>query len=281
MATLLQMLTQHVFSANMCCPSATFAVWSSAWLAGSAASDDVLDALLAWGDEHEVFAADPGSAQAFDLPELGAPPAGPVPLLASLRRQGQRGLRLVLPVAGDVRGLDGGGAFTAAALRAGEAVLLGDLDYGIVPEPVAEGLLRWSLFTLRTPARREYVSLAEAERGLTDAIRDSAGALQAADVARERPDVRTELAARVRSASSAAWPEGIPTRTVRVLQRAEEVNAIVELANADDPGGAVSASSAHHRAEALRPLADAIRTARCAAVDEATRVFSEAIDRQS
>jgi hypothetical protein len=46
--------------------SATFAVWSSAWLAGSAAPDDVLDALTPWAEAHDVVAADEATAAATD-----------------------------------------------------------------------------------------------------------------------------------------------------------------------------------------------------------------------
>ncbi|NBH07019.1 hypothetical protein GTY80_27745, partial [Amycolatopsis sp. SID8362] len=171
----------------MCRPSATFAVWSSAWLNGAAASDDVLDALLAWGEAHDVVAADAAAAEAFALPLAFNRAATPVQLLMALRSQGAKSLQLVLPVPGDVRGLGGGGPFTDAALRAGDAVVLADLGFGIVPEPIAEGLVRWTVYSLASPARPEYVGLAEAEHGLTDAIRASAGALQALDVASDRP----------------------------------------------------------------------------------------------
>jgi hypothetical protein len=71
----------------------------------------------------------------------------------------------------------------------------------------------------------------------------------------------------------------MPGRSLRVLQRAEEISAILAIARTDDPGGALSASAAVQRAEALRPLAEAVRTARGAAVNEAVRVFADQGDR--
>ncbi|NIJ12220.1 hypothetical protein FHU38_002564 [Saccharomonospora amisosensis] len=266
----------QVRSIPVCCPSATLAVWSSAWLHGAAASDDALDALLTWGEAHEVVAADTATADSFDVPVTGAVPATPARLLAALRRLGGTDARLVLPVPGDPRGLGGGGAFTDAALRAGEAVVFVGLGYGVVPQAIAEGLMRWTVLATSADATPEYVSLAEAEHGLTDAIRDSAGALQALDVASERPGVREELSARLRATPRAQWPDGTPGRALRVLQRAEEVAAILALAHADQPGGALSASAASRRADALRPLTDAVRMARCAAVNEAVRVLAGA-----
>ncbi|WP_298177674.1 hypothetical protein [Saccharomonospora sp.] len=265
----------------MCCPSATLAVWSSAWLSGAAASDDVLDALTVWGEAHEVVAHDDTTAEAFDLPVTGDVPATPARLLGALRRLGVSGGHLVLPVAGDVRGLGGRGPLTTAALRAGEALVFSELGYAVVPQSLAKGLLRWTVFGMTShpmlgmPAP-EYVPLSEAEHGLTEAVRNSAGALQALDVARDRPGVRAELSAALRTKPRPEWPRGMPGRALRVLQRAEEVDTILALAQADEPGGAMSASAAARRAEALRPLGDAIRRARCAAVNESVRLFSQA-----
>ncbi|ANN17606.1 hypothetical protein [Amycolatopsis orientalis] len=263
----------------MCRPSATLAVWSSAWLNGAAASDDVLDALQVWGEAHDVVAADAAAAEAFDLPLAFNRAATPVQLLLALRAQGAKSMQLLMPVPGDVRGLGGGGPFTEAALRAGEAVVLPDFGYGLVPETIAEGLMRWTVYSVPMPGVLEYRPLGEAEHGLTDAIRASAGALQTLDVASDRPGVRAELSARLRSATDAPWPAGMPGRSLRVLQRSEEIAAILAIAESDDPGGALSASAALRRAEALRPLAEAIRNARYAAINEAVRVFADQADR--
>lgn len=258
----------------MCCPSATLAVWSAAWLHGAAASDNALDALLAWGEAHEFVAVDDVTGEALGLPVAGEVAATPGELFPLLRRAGVTGARLVLPAPGDPRGLGGGGPFTNAALRAGEATVLSGAGYGFVPGEVAEGLVRWTCYPVSGEPPPEHLSLASAEHALLDAIRDSAGALRSLDVASERPGVRAELSAKLRSAPRPDWPPGTPGRALRVLQRAEEVGAIVALAHADEPGGALSASAAGMRADALRPLADAIRTARCAAVNEAVQAFA-------
>ena len=264
----------------VCRPSATFAVWSSAWLNGAAASDDVLDALLAWGEAHDVVANDAAAAEAFDLPLAFNRAATPVQLLLALRSHGAKSVQLVLPVPGDARGLGGGGPFTEAALRCEEAVVLTELGFGIVPEPVAEGLMRWTVYSITATAPLEHTPLSEAEHNLTDAVRASAGAMQALDVARDRPGVRAELSAHLRARQHVTWPSGTPGRAVRVLQRAEEIAAILAIAESDDPGGALSASASTLRAQALRPLSNAVRIARCAAVNEAVRVFAEQADRR-
>lgn len=250
------------------------AVWTSAWLNGSAASDDVLDALQAWGELQEVTAGDEHAADRFDLPRPGDRPVGPALLLACLRRAGATTGALVLPAPGDVRGLGGPGPFGVAALAAEEAVVLPSASVGLVPEEVAEGVLRWSVYALPSPPNLEYVGIGEAERGMTEAVREAATTLVSLDVARHRPGVRTEIEAALKSRPRAPWPPGMPGRALRVLERAAEVAAILHAAMGDPDGGTVSASAARARVAALRPLSDAVRSARCAAVGEAVRLLA-------
>lgn len=252
-------------------------MWSSAWLSGSAAADDVLDALQDWAELHEVVAADERLATVLEIPVRGEPAGQPAALLAALRRSGSVSGRLVMPVPGDVRGLGGASQFAAEALRAGEAVVLSGL--GVVPERVAEGIIRWTVFEVAPHTPVANVPIGEAEHELTGAMRVAAGMLIELGVAKQRAGVREELQARVAERTHARWPGGMPQRALRVLQRAAEVSAILELAMEDEPGGALSASSALKRAEALRPLFHAVRTARCAAVADAVRTLSDHAER--
>ncbi|GAB3449836.1 hypothetical protein GCM10027436_45170 [Actinophytocola sediminis] len=252
------------------------AVWSSAWLSGSAAADDVLDALQCWAESHEVVAADERLAASLELPERGTPGAGLATLLAALRRAGADAAQLAMPVPGDVRGLGGPSPFASEALRSGEAVVLDGL--GIVPERVGRvdtGIMRWTVFDITQLPPAANVPLGEAEHELTGAMRVAAGMLIELGVAKKRTGVREELQARIAERTKASWPEAMPQRAVRVLARAAEVASILELAMEDEPGGALSASAAHKRAEALRPLFHAVRTARCAAVADAVRTLAD------
>jgi hypothetical protein len=253
------------------------AVWTSAWLSGAAAADDVLDALQDWAELHEVVAADENLAASLEIPLRGEPGGAPATFLAALRRTGVGSGRLVMPVPGDVRGAGGAGTFGTEALRAGEAVVLGNL--GVVPERIGEGIIRWTVHEVAQTAPQPSVPIGEAEHELTGAMRVAAGMLIELGVAKQRDGVREELQARVAERSKASWPAGMPPRAVRVLQRAAEVSAILELAMEDEPGGALSASAALKRAEALRPLFSAVRTARVAAVADAVRALSDHADR--
>jgi hypothetical protein len=247
------------------------AVWSSAWLSGAAAADDVLDALQDWAELHEVVTADERLASTLEIPVRGEAGGSPAALLAALRRSGAVNAELVMPVPGDVRGLGGASRFASEALRAGEAVVVDGL--GIVPERVGEGIIRWVVFEIDRTTPTPNVPIGEAEHELTGAMRVAAGMLIELGVAKQRAGVREELQARVAERTKARWPDGMPQRALRVLQRAAEVAAILELAMEDEPGGALSASAAHKRAEALRPLFHAVRTARCAAVADAVRAL--------
>jgi hypothetical protein len=266
------------------CPSATFTVWASAWLVGAAAPDDVFDALAPWADAHDVQAADSDTAQLTSLPAPGAPVSSVTFLLAALRRatagHGAAGpARLVLTAPGDVRGLPGPGVFSSAATMAGEGVLFPETGpgggLGIVPTTVADGVLRWTVYRVLDPGPPpEFVALTHAERDLRDQVRQSASVLTSLGVARHRPGVREEIAAALRARPASLWPAGMPQQSLRVLQHADEVEAILAAAKIDDPGGALSASAAGARREALRPIETAVRVARRAAVAEAVRVLA-------
>lgn len=264
----------------MPCPSATFTVWASAWLAGVAAPDDVLDALGPWAEVHDVQAAETDTAAATTLPPPGAPVSSLTFLLAALRRAAPRSpARLVLAAPGDVRGLPGPGVFSREATATGEGVLFVDTGIGaglgVVPTSVAHGVLRWTVYPVPDPGPApEFVALSHAERDLRDQVRQSASVLTSLGVARHRPGVREEIAATLRARPQSLWPAGMPGQALRVLQHADEVEAILAAAFLDEPGGALSASAASARREALRPIETAVRVARRAAVAEAVRVLA-------
>lgn len=250
-------------------------VWASAWLHGAAASDDVLDALQTWGEVQEIRAADEDSAARVDLPGPNETPAGPALLLGALRKSGATGGELVLPVAGDVRGLGGAGEFSEHALRVGEAAVLADAQLGLVPEKIAEGILRWTVYGLGELPPAEHLPIGEAEHGMSSAMREAATALIDLGVAKQRPGVREEIANSVATRPELDWPADIPQRTLRILQRAAEVEAILTVATEDSPGGALSASAMRARTDALKPLFDSVRAARRASVAEMVRVLAE------
>ena len=260
-------------------------VWLSAWLFGTAASDDVLDALQPWGDAHDVVAADELTAAATDLPGPTELPTSVTFLIAALRRLRNevepRPAQLLLAVPGDVRGLPAPSPLQRAVIEAGEGVLFPDIGFGLVPRSLGGGLMRWTLHS--APAAvvtQEYQPLREAEQNLRSQVRDSAAALAAMGVARHRPGVREEIAESLRSRRHSRWPDRMPADSLRVLQHADEVEAILVAASMNDPGGALSASAAAGREAALRPLATAIRVARRAAVAEAVRTLAGSAGRR-
>jgi hypothetical protein len=268
-------------------------VWTSAWLHGCAAADDVLDALQSWAESHDVTAHDESTADLLGLPGPDEPGASPALLLAALRRLARTGGELVLPVAGDLRGLRGHPGFATAALHAGEAAVLTSTpdaiaehgvpaeigDLGLVPERVSDDMVRWSVYVLPAAALADPTPLGEAEHELSGAMRAAATALVELDVARHRPGVRDEISSVVERQPRSPWPPAMPSRALRVLQRANEVAAILHVATSDEFGGAVSATAIRRRREALGPLDHAVRTARRAAVAESVRALSDHADK--
>ena len=251
------------------------AVWTAAWLHGTAAPDDVLDALHPWAEAHDVRAADEDLAQRLDLPDPSGTPAGMALLLPALRRAGAAGAELVLPVAGDVRGLGAASEFARTALSRGQAAVLPQAQLGLVPQGPHEGLLRWTVFETGALPPSEHMPIGEAEHGMSSAMREAASTLTDLDVAKHRPGVREEIAEKVAARPEPSWPDEVPQRPLRVLQRAAEVEAILLVATEDSPGAAVSASETRARTDTLRPLFDAVRAARCASVAEMVRVLAD------
>jgi hypothetical protein len=265
--------------------SGVLAAWASAWLAGEAAYDDVVAHVTGRDEPHRVT----GLTGPAGLPADEAPLGW---ALTVLRERCPEGVRVVLPVPGDPRGLplrtaagsigpagpagpagpggDGSAAFAAAAMAAGEGVV--GRGVGLAPELTEHGSalgsrttsVRWTLYAIGETAP-DPLTVAEAEHDLTEALRSSAAALTALDVATWRPELAAELARVRRRPAAPDLPPGHDARAVRLLAQADRLATVLDLAAADAPGGSVNAHDARERDEALRPLATAVRRARGAA----------------
>lgn len=265
----------------MPCPSATLTVWASAWLHGCASADAVIDGLRTWAKRHEVLASEPITAELLDLPAPGEEPASVVGLLAAARRVGAATGHLLLPVPGDTRGLPpSGGPLTAAALQRGEVAVFTDAELAVVPDARDHGVLRWTVFRVGPLPPVPVPALPDAEHGLRGAVRQAATTLVELGVARHRPGVRAEIAEALERRTRPPWPDGTPARALRVLEQADEVEAILSAAERDGLGGALSATAAEARAAALRPLATAVREARRSAVGHAVRTLTQRAGRR-
>jgi len=236
--------------------SGPLAAWSAAWLDGRVASDEVLRATAGSDAPHQV-----GGLGGFDV-EL-------VPLshvLIAWRRAGGP-VRLVLPVAGDVRGLPGPADFRSAALEVGEAVVGATL--GIVPSVIdhapssAPPTVLWQAFEI-APAPADFVAVADAQYELTTSIREAASALSAADVAGWIDDIADALHDARRAGEQLNLPPGFPPRAVALVAQTERLQAVLDLAELDPTGGAIDRTGISARWDALRPLATAVRRARLA-----------------
>ena len=272
----------------MFCPSASLSVWANSWLAGHAAPDDVLDALMAWAPRHSVMAYDAIAAGRTGLPWPDMDSAGPMSLLQTVRtaagRRPEAGLArrpaiaVVLPVPGDVRGLIPGTQFSHDALAAGEAVVVSGPDgdaVGIVPmlestdESADDGdVLTWSVYSVTECPLSDPIDLGEAEYALRSAVRTAAEALGGLELsgggaANPRMLVEEVLAAN----GHHRLPDHAPPRAVRVLSTAAHVDAIIAVTDGLPATGTRSASEARIADDAMRPLSSVVRAARTAALN--------------
>jgi len=275
----------------MWCPSATLAVWANAWLAGTAAPDDVLDALSTWAPRHSVTAYDSTAAQSTGLPWPDLNHSGAVSLLQTLRTAAgpltrEPAMRVVIPVPGDVRGLPAGTQFSRDAVTVGEALVVNDPrdpsgGIGLVPdfefddslddaefEPDVSALA-WTVYSVPGAPIPEHVDLGEAEYGLRSAVRsaaDALGALRAGAAGADVDDPRGMVEQVLESSRAHRIPDDAPTRAVRVLENAAHVDAIITVSSGLMPIGLQSSSEVQIASDALRPLVSVVRSARLAAV---------------
>jgi hypothetical protein len=255
--------------------STRFVAWARAWRAGLVPFDEIADEIA--GDEEHLVADAPGTWT--DVPLGQALPA--------LSRLHPDDIRLVLPAAGDPRGLPGPGAFTGAALLTGEGVVAGEL--GLVPEvrshtsgsgDTFETVL-WQVYPLMPTPRAEGPSgggtagahvnghgapgAAEAEADLSLALAETTAQLTRLDIAQWRPELAGALAQLRRPSNGIDLPPGFDPRARRLYARASVLDQVLALAETAAPGGAVNAYEARQRDEALRPLITACRRALVAA----------------
>lgn len=247
--------------------SARLAAWGTAVLRGEVALAPAVRAVQRDDEPHTAA----GDVPATDLAEL----------LAGWRAAGHRGLRLVLPVPGDVTGLPGPAPFNVEALDVGEAVLTDDEDvsgrrwgvwpdvteFGSVLEPGA--MVTWRAELVRRPPAPPSTTLADAERQLERALSRALDALHRLDVARWRDDAAERIAlVRDGALPRDVLPASAPPRTQRVLGTAVRLRGIVALASEDD-GAVVTGWEARGRTEALREVEAVARHAVVAAVNAA------------
>jgi hypothetical protein len=240
-------------------PAGRLAVWATAWLSGRASYDDALDALT--GETAHRVSGLPGSDEAVPLGWA----------LTALRGLGERRLRLVLPVPGDVRGLPAVPGLAPLALEAGQAAVGARL--ALVPEPLGPEAVQWTAFPLdgAPPLAPPVEGSLRALSGSLDlAVGDAARTLAGLDVARWNPEVPTLLAG-LSKATAPGLPHDHDPLALSVLGRAQRLAAVLDVALADAPGAAVNHAQAARRDDALRPLSHAVREAIAAAFNAVPR----------
>jgi hypothetical protein len=232
--------------------SGPLAAWATSWLTTGGPADEVIRAVTGSDAPHQIVGLDGAS--------------GPVPLSELLIRwRGTGGpVRLVLPVAGDLRGVPGPPSFRDAALEAGEAVHGGGI--GLVPSIVdyapssAPTAVTWTAYDV-TPPPPDQIDVGEAQYELATAIRECAADLAAAEVGGARDEVLGELASARRAGELVNLPPGFPPRAVALVSQAERLRAVLRLAAYDPVGGAIDQRGVAARAAGLRPLGMAVRRA--------------------
>lgn len=240
---------------------AQLVAWGSAWLAGAAAFDDVLDAVTGTGRHVGGCGFGPGPN-----------PVGAA--LAEWKRAGTSVLTLALPVPGDVRGLAGPPEFRNAALTAGEAVYGRDFGLTVLPgrdTPSSAGReVIWHRAEICEP-RPDPISMADAEHDLTESIRETASLFAQRGVTSWLTDIAPALSDARRAGERLHLPASHPPRAVRLIAQAERLAAVLIVVDSDDTAQ-LTARAVSERGQALAPLRLAVRRALVAGYNAAAEV---------
>lgn len=259
--------TVYAFPMDGAGRSGRFVAWGNAVLAGLVSPDTAAERICGRDGCHRVLGWAGRDTDTLTV------------ALARLRSAGVTGLRLVLPVPGDLLGLPGPAEFNVDALDAGEAVLVDGGPpsaeaWGLIPAVQAENpddcvgtAVHWQAARVN-PTPSPTPTLGEAERELAETMRAATDALDALDVARWRPEAADRISEIRSGRNTDLLAPGYPARAHRVLALAQRVAAIAELA-ADDDGAAFNLGGIAGRDAELRALARAARRAQLAAYNAA------------
>ncbi len=240
----------------------TLALWAAARVGGRS-TDDVLAAVDAAGHRVGVRAASVEVAESTGLPGPGSPTAGSMSLLPLMIGGGVPDL--LLPTAGDLRGLPIGGDITVPALDAGAVVVFPDLEIGIIP---TDG--QWRVH--RCGSGHGALTLSEANGEIDGAMADATHSLVAVDIARGSDQVREHVRQRM-LAEAVDVPPGTPQAASALLAKVISLEALLAVA-AGHETAAVTSRELAVVDEALRPLTLAVRAGRRAAVAAAARALT-------
>ncbi|WP_461165721.1 hypothetical protein [Tsukamurella serpentis] len=238
-------------------PAQGFAVWSAAWLSGSAGTDELLTSLAEWAPVQSVVDG--------DLPGL----------LAEIRALAPHTVRLLLPAPGDARGLPADTDLEDAAMARGESVVFdaAHTSIALVPTPEAGDVMRWQAFA-HEPALTDpdQLPLGAAEQQLRGAVREAPSALAGLPPAPDAGDDPRRLVMELtRFLGAHRLPRSASERAHRVLDSAGMVEAILLVAGAQAPYSGLTLASAQGGDETYRDLWRTVRAARVAAVNAVCR----------
>lgn len=227
--------------------AAYLTAWLRSWRSGFVSLDQALDAITPFSK---------GQRQA-DLIDASEQPWDWVDAAQSISADPNQ-IRLVAPVPGDMRGLPVESAVRLAAMRAGAAVIAGEV--ALVPryQEHQSGSgdewtsYCWQAWYLSSCPPAIPVSLSEADTALSEATQHALSVLESmptSDQGNLVPDTEDD-----------ALPPGFAPRARRLFARAWTIHQLID--HADTPlDNSVSAHDYDQRRAVLTPLAHSARTA--------------------
>lgn len=254
-------------------PAQGMSLWLAAWLYGRCSYDELIDAMadlggphtttLEWGDTVEG-----AEFLRFLRKQVAIPLSGPG---AVANPEAEPILRLVMSGPGDVPALPAGSYAAGAAARSGAAIVLTDaaepgLYQVLAPQSLDSGT-RWHRYEVDGPLPAlPHLSPGEADLALSDAVRSAAKLVQQRHPVSLRGvrSPRLTVGALSDVLAIPGMPDDVPIRAQRLFARADQVDAILEVA-------ANAGSHSHALDPELLPLRRTVRAARIVGVDYTQR----------
>lgn len=210
--------------------SALLAVWVNAWCSGAASGDDVMDA-MSFANAQRIVVDEPSNRLAqqpqgllLGLTQLGLHPgSGTAP-----------GLRVVLPSAGDPRGLPGPKALNIAALDVGEIVVSDHLRLALLPKSVGSFSV-WVSAQTEDGIAPTAVRPEQAPSAVRAALHEATLDLQSLDLTNSNSQVRADISKLAQTLDRTPLPRSLGAQDRQTIHSAATIMGICEFALADTP----------------------------------------------
>ena len=224
--------------------------WVNSWLDGQCPADDISEALELFGPQRMLLAPQSDNNRCgllVGLANLGLKPGSSTPRL-----------RAVLPAPGDPSGLPGPASFNQEAVSVGQAIVIDDQHFGLIPR-VSEHETTWIGYpTPMDSIASVKIRAEESSRAVRAALIDATAELAAMDLATGRDAIADSMADLNQRLRRVELPSNLDGPARHTIHTAAQILGVCEIAQGALPLAATTAMD-RQRAQVLTELATTAR----------------------